>query len=77
MKPQQPPSPPPPRPGKLDVRRRMQRLVQSEKPFTPEAPPMRYAKPHHFAINQSREHLRSQRTFFFVAGDTPGSYSKP
>jgi len=38
---------------------------------------MRYAKPHHFAINQSREHLRSQRTFFFVAGDTPGSYSKP
>jgi hypothetical protein len=43
----------------------------------PEELPMRYAKSHHFAINQSRAHLRPQRTFFFIAGDDPGSYSKP
>jgi hypothetical protein len=27
--------------------------------------------------NQSRAHLRPDKTFFFVAGDTPGSYSPP
>lgn len=27
--------------------------------------------------NQSRSHLRPQKTFFFISGDIPGNYSKP
>lgn len=47
--------PPPPRRGRLDASRRLARVtsehVRREKPFDPEAPRERYAKPHHFAVN--------------------------
>lgn len=47
--------PPPPRRGKLDSTRRIARVTaehaRREKPFDPEAPRERYAKPHHFAVN--------------------------
>lgn len=47
--------PPPPRRGKLDPTRRLARVTaehaRREKPFDPEAPRERYAKPHHFAVN--------------------------
>jgi len=47
------PPPPPPRRGRRDALRQLRRMAHDDtKRFDPYQPPQRYARPHHFAVNQ-------------------------
>lgn len=70
------PPPPPVRPGLRTperLRRLKDRYQYEEKPFDPDRPPERFARPHHFAVN-SRGKVRQVKRMFFDRGlvDAPG-----